>query len=76
MEVPPDLEPFYEVTFILCAAVLCRTCYAEVEYASAHPECTNENYLDQARTLKDAGWILDPPDSLNVMCPACQRAGR
>src|SRR5262249_53017341 len=71
MDVPAELEPLWYVSFILCGMVFCERCSAEAEYTSAHPDFTDESYIDCARAMLKAGWTVVPEDALAVLCPGC-----
>jgi hypothetical protein len=73
MDVEPELEPFYYVTFILGSCVGCVRCHREPEYESSHPRFTDKNYLDQAREMHRSGWKI--VGNLDVLCPICAAEG-
>ena len=68
--VDPKIAPYYGVTFILCALVFCDDCIREIEYASAHPQFTDENYYDAAVAMYAAGWVV-LPNTFDAFCPSC-----
>jgi hypothetical protein len=74
VDIPAELQPLHDVSFILCGMVFCERCKAEVEYASVHAPFTDGSYLDHARAMMNAGWAVLPGDDLAVICSAC-RAG-
>ena len=68
--VDPKVASYYDVTFILGALVFCDDCKREIEYTSAHPRFTDENYYDAAVAMHATGWVV-VPNSVDVFCPAC-----
>jgi hypothetical protein len=70
LRVDPNVEPYFDVTFILGACVCCERCGRDAAYASDHPEYSDENYYDQAVVMHRDGWLL-LPDWPGVLCPSC-----
>ncbi len=67
-EIPVELAPFYEVCFILGFGI-CEDCGREQEFTSTHPQYSDEYWLDEARAMYDAGWII--PHQQVAYCPEC-----
>lgn len=68
MDVPLDLRPYYEFTFIKCFA-LCNYCGKEQDFSSAAEFCSDKWYFDMAVAIRDAGWII--PRTQIAACPTC-----
>jgi len=76
MERDPAVDPYYDVTYILCGFVFCSACRCEVVYTSPHCEYTDEKYYDQAVAMQQQGWTISSDDPLDVVCPACAKINR
>jgi hypothetical protein len=73
MEVPTELAPYFEVCFILGFGI-CDRCGREQPFESTHPKFSDERWLDEARAMRDAGWVLQEP--LVATCPECAQKPR
>jgi hypothetical protein len=69
MSIDPDVEPFFNITFIFGSFVFCERCKREAEYTSDHPKYSDENYYDQAVAMKNAGWKVT--SDVEAYCPEC-----
>ena len=70
-DVPDDLRPYYDGCFILGAGI-CDGCHRQQPFDSTHPEFSVGWWVDEARAMKEAGWVVpDPTDPLEVFCPEC-----
>jgi len=70
MEIPKELEPFFNVTMVYGSLVFCEVCNREAEYNSGHPQYEDANYLDQAIEMKRSGWTVTT--DLKACCPSCR----
>jgi hypothetical protein len=68
MNVPPELRPYFEFTFINGFAI-CDFCGFEQDAVSKAWQFTDEWYLDLAVTIRTAGWII--PERQVGACPSC-----
>jgi hypothetical protein len=73
MDVPPELEPFFEFTLINCFA-LCSSCGEEQTFESTAAPCSDEWYLDMAVAIQKARWVI--PERQTAACPACTNLRR
>ena len=73
MDVDPDEDPDFYVTFILCSFVFCERCRREATFQTTHAPHSDESYLDQASEMRRSGWAITDDDPLKVLCPACAR---
>jgi len=70
MDIDPDIESFYSVTFVFGSLVFCESCKREPEYSSDHARYTEEDYLDQAMAMRQQQWTVD---GLDPYCPECSQ---
>lgn len=71
MNIPPELEPYYEFTFIKCFPI-CSFCGTEQDFSSDAHHCSDAWYLDMASAIYKANWII--PEAQLAACPACAAA--
>jgi hypothetical protein len=68
MNIPSELKPYYEFTFIKCLPI-CSFCGTEQDFSSGADKCSDTWYLDMAAAIYDANWII--PEAQMSACPAC-----
>jgi hypothetical protein len=59
-DIPADLKPFFVACFILFFGI-CDRCWREEDFESEWPQFSDAYWLDEARALRDAGWIVEAP---------------
>jgi len=69
-EVPDDLLPFYD-TCLIYGFGMCDGCGREQPFDSRHLKFSDGWWLDEARAMKAAGWVV--PEPLQALCPECAR---
>jgi hypothetical protein len=67
-EIRPELAPYFEVCFILFFGI-CSGCGREQEFTSTHPQFSDAYWLDEARAMYAAGWVV--PEPQEAFCPEC-----
>jgi len=70
IEAEPSVKPFYDFTFLLCGMVFCWDCRTELPYRSDLPVDSDERWYDQARVMRDAGWV-SRLRAFAAFCPSC-----
>ncbi len=73
LDIPEDLKPFYEFTFIKCFA-LCHYCGKEQEFSSRAAMCSDQWYFDMAVAIRNAKWVIPRPQV--AACPTCAVSNR
>jgi hypothetical protein len=68
MNVPPELKPYYEFTFINCFAI-CSYCGAEQDFSSSAKQYSDDWYFDMASAIQHAGWVIPTPQQ--AACHIC-----
>jgi len=68
VDVSPELEPFFEFTFINCFPI-CHYCGAEQEFASDSAPYSDEWYMDMAIAIRNANWVI--PELQTAACAKC-----
>ena len=68
MKIPEELEAYFETSFIMCFGI-CDYCNEEIEFVSKAVMYSDEYYLDQAKAMKDQGWII--PKLHESACKEC-----
>ncbi len=66
--VPSELRPLFEVCFILGFGI-CQSCGREQPFTSSHPQFSDEWWVDEARAMYQAGWVV--PREQEAYCPEC-----
>jgi len=68
VDITPELEPFFDFTLINCFP-LCSYCEVEQEFESCATPYSDAWYLDMARAIRDAKWVI--PKRQEAACPSC-----
>jgi hypothetical protein len=71
MNIPSELKPYYEFTFINCLPI-CSFCGTEQEFSSSADRCSDPWYLDMAAAIHEASWVIPEPQI--AACSACASA--
>jgi hypothetical protein len=67
-QIPDSLRPYFEVCFIFGFGI-CDGCSREEPFVSHHPQFSDGWWLDEAKAMKDAGWVI--PKEQVAYCPQC-----
>ncbi len=65
-----ELMPYFEVAFIYGFGI-CESCAADVSFNSPHPKFTDEWWFDEAKAMKDQGWVV--PKVQSAYCAKCAK---
>ena len=68
MNIPNELQPYFEFTFINCFAI-CSFCGIEQDVVAKVQRFSDDWYLELAAAIKAAGWII--PERQVAACPSC-----
>lgn len=71
MNVPLDLRPYFESTYIL-GFPICEYCGAVPSFVSTAAKHSDQWYLDAAIAMKTGQWVI--PAVQATACPSCASA--
>ena len=70
-EIKAEVAPLYDVSFILCGFLFCRSCKSGAPEDTGAPPYSDLHYYRVAELAHHQGWIPDPAGDYDVLCPAC-----
>jgi len=63
-----ELMPYFENVYLFCFA-FCDECGENLDCTSKAKEYSDEYWMDYAKQMKDAGWVIK--DIENSFCATC-----